>query len=217
MKATAVVLQLPNPRERISKLCGDPLRSQDLLNTLWQSFHDSYFNKSKRGKSRIINYLIGFHTAVESETFPASPCSWIQYFQAATLGDGGGGQRSPHSPGPSATLQRALWATVQWFPQNSLPSQGNSLNPAQPDPLEMSQENHARKKKKKSSKTYAIGNRSGKTDIKNFSITFLIWGLAHSTLSPFLGNFVLTSKYSPCNLLLFSSLCWFGTFPRDDG
>lgn len=72
-------------------------------------------------------------------------------------------------------------------------------------------------KKKKCSKTYAIGNRSGKTDIKNFSITFLIWGLAHSTLSPFLGNFVLTSKYSPCNLLLFSSLCWFGTFPRDDG
>lgn len=152
---------------------------------------------------------------MESETFPASPYSWIQYFQVATLGDGAGGQRSPHTPGLSATLQRAPWTTVQWFPQNSLPSQGNSLNPAQPDPLEMSQENHAHKKN--CSKTYAIGNRSGKTDIKNFNIMFLIWGLAHSILSPLLGNFVLTRKYSPCNLLLCSSLCWTGTFPRDDG
>lgn len=40
---------------------------------------------SKRGKLRVINYLIGFHTEVESWTFPASPCSRIWHFQVALL------------------------------------------------------------------------------------------------------------------------------------
>lgn len=90
MKAIPVVLQLPNPRGCVSKLHGDPLRSQDLWDILWKSFHGSFFLKKKKGKReklRIICYPTGFHTAVESWPFLTSPCGWIQPPGDTTLGD----------------------------------------------------------------------------------------------------------------------------------
>lgn len=163
---------MPDPRGRASKLHGDLLRSWDLWNTLWQSFHDSYFNKSKQERKIKDNKLPnGFSYRSEKLNFPSQPLRLNLALSGSTAQGWSGGRGEQPRRNYSHRINLSITET---FSQPS-PIWATGNEPGESHKLKI----------------------IPKLMPKKFSITFPNLGLAHSILSPFLEIFAPNNPLFP--------------------